>query len=174
MRSQFINFIFYLILQIFIAKYFTVFSIPSFFIYIAFLLMLPIKGNLILFLCIGFLTGLTIDVFYDSLGIHAFAAVLMVYVRSFLIKLTFSPKDEATNSQITLRLMGFQRFTLFALIPIVIHHTTVFFLETHDSALSFIAILGRVGLSVIFTYVAVLITQIIFYTYRKNRTYEFE
>ena len=45
------------------------------YIYILFIILFPIKNNRVLFIFLGFLLGLTVDLFLDSGGVHAAACV---------------------------------------------------------------------------------------------------
>ncbi|HHS96004.1 MAG TPA: hypothetical protein ENJ45_05380 [Phaeodactylibacter sp.] len=45
------------------------------------ILLLPIEMNATLLMLIAFLTGLVVDLFYHSLGVHAGAIVLMAFLR---------------------------------------------------------------------------------------------
>lgn len=167
-RGQLTNFILYLALQIYIAKPVAFFYDTYFFIYVAFLLMLPLRGNIIILLLVSFLTGFVVDIFYDSLGIHTFASVLMVYSRALLIKRIVPTSSYGLNTQPALRIMGFSRFTLFALLLILIHHTALFLWEVGSLSILFTKI-RKVVFSSFITYLAILITQPIFHASRRNR-----
>lgn len=166
--GQLKNFILYLALQIYIAKPIAFLYNIYFFIYVAFLLMLPLRGNLILLLLVSFLTGLVVDIFYDSLGIHTFASVLMVYSRAWLIKRIVPSGSYALNIQSNLSIMGFRRFTLFALLLIFIHHTALFLWEVESIFILFEKI-RKIVFSSFITYLAILTTQPIFHASRRNR-----
>ena len=45
------------------------------YIYILFIILFPIKNNRMLFVFLGFLLGLSVDLFLDSGGVHAAASV---------------------------------------------------------------------------------------------------
>lgn len=57
------------------------------FIYPLALLMLPLKMQTWATLLIAFFTGLTVDMFYDSAGMHAGACVAMMFARPLIINL---------------------------------------------------------------------------------------
>ncbi|QLH47146.1 MAG: rod shape-determining protein MreD [Bacteroidota bacterium] len=70
----------------------TLFGIPVFtpIIYPLGLMLLPVNiPHVVLMLC-GFFTGLTMDLFCNTPGMHAAACVLLCYVRPYLLKLFFS------------------------------------------------------------------------------------
>lgn len=63
------------------------FNYFSFLLYPLGLILLPIKTPRILLIFIGFLIGIIIDLFYDSIGVHASATVFLAFIRPHLLKL---------------------------------------------------------------------------------------
>lgn len=94
MRSDFIKhiirFVIILILQVLVLKGVTFESTYlrhiQIFIYPLFILLLPVRTPDFLVVIIGFVLGLSVDMFYDSVGVHASACVFSAYFRSFLLK----------------------------------------------------------------------------------------
>ncbi len=158
--EQATSFVFYITLQVVIAKFIFLFHSAFCFVYVAFLLLLPRRqGNLIILLFISFAVGLLVDTFYSNMGVHAFASVLMIYSRPLLSKLTLSASEYEATTRPTLGNLGWKQFSLFALPLIGIHHTALFLLDT-GNPLSFSVPVRSWLLSTLLTYVAVLITQI--------------
>ena len=60
------------------------------FIYPAFILLLPIRTPDTLLIFFGFLLGITIDLFYDSPGVHASALVFMAFIRPKILKFLYT------------------------------------------------------------------------------------
>ena len=60
-------------------------------IYPLFLILLPLRTPHTVLVFLGFLLGLSIDIFYDTWGIHASAGVFTGYIRPFVLSL-FEPK----------------------------------------------------------------------------------
>jgi len=161
MLRQLANFISYITLQVAVAQSIVPSHHALCFVYVGFLLLLPWQRiSLILQLLLAFVIGLVIDAFYNSLGIHAFATVLMVYIRTFLLKLMLPTSSYEPDTRPTLSSLGFRRFSIYALILLLIHHTTVFYLDAWGSALSLLTI-RKVILSTLLTYFAVCITQVL-------------
>ncbi|WP_379089125.1 hypothetical protein [Pedobacter sp. UC225_65] len=70
-----------LFVQIFLLRNLIFYNLSTPFIYVLFLLVLPFRiPNLLLFI-IAFGTGLTIDTFYDTIGVHTTACVALAFVR---------------------------------------------------------------------------------------------
>ena len=57
------------------------------YIYILFILSLPVRLPQWITLLLGFVLGLTIDTFSNTMGTHAFATVLIAFLRNGIIKL---------------------------------------------------------------------------------------
>ena len=134
-----------------------------------FLLFFPQRqASLSLLLLIGFSVGLIIDMFYHSIGAHAFASVLMVYSRAFLLQIMLPARGYEVATQPTLANLGWRRFSLFSLLLIGIHHTALFFLEA-GNAVFFFLVMRKVISSTLLTYVAIILTQSITYLIRRKR-----
>ena len=108
-----------------------------------------------LLLLISFVIGLFVDTFYNSMGTHAFASVLMVYSRGLLLRFIL---PASTHDTAVLSSLGWKRYALFALILISIHHTALFFLDA-GSITPFFVIMRKVLYSTLLTYTVVLTTQ---------------
>src|SRR5882757_9843587 len=79
----FFSFFIYLLLQVLLFKNLVLFNTAFCFLYIAFILFLPIEMNPLALMLVGFAMGFTVDIFYDSLGIHACTTVLIAFLRNF-------------------------------------------------------------------------------------------
>ncbi|WP_457289208.1 rod shape-determining protein MreD [Pedobacter sp. UYP24] len=136
------------------------------FIYVLFLLLLPFSTpNLLLYL-IAFITGLTIDAFYDTYGVHTAACVVLVFVRILFISVSVN-RDNFDEPEPTLGNMGFKWFLLYASLCIFSHHIILFLLETFRLTEITYTIV-RSLLSSVFTLFIVLLIEFIFYN-RKAR-----
>ena len=96
------------------------------YVYILFILLYPIDNNRLLFIFLGFLLGLTVDMFSDSGGVHAAATVVIAYVRPIILKSTFGMMYEHQTVKISNSELG-QRITYIALVAFV-HHLVLFVL----------------------------------------------
>jgi hypothetical protein len=93
--TNILRFILLLLMQILIFKQINILHIgpvyPDIFIYPLFLLLLPLTISRQLLLFIGFISGLTMDWFYDSWGLHASACVFLAFTRPFVLR-SIEPK----------------------------------------------------------------------------------
>ena len=70
--------------------------------YVLFILLLPINFPRYLLLILGFVLGITIDVFSNTPGIHASSAVFMAFLRPYVINA--SNVDEQDHKKPLLRI----------------------------------------------------------------------
>jgi len=99
------------------------------YIYVLFLLLLPININRSLLLLIAFFTGLTVDYFAGTMGINAAASVLLAYLRPGTIKLFFNRQDFLSKDEPGLALFGVTGFFKYTIVLIFMHQLLLFFLE---------------------------------------------
>ncbi len=97
------------------------------------LLWLPFSVSRIWLLVIGFTTGLTLDYFVMTPGLHAAACVLIAYVRPFVINI-LTPKDssEFTFREPSPQAIQWAPYAVYVFILTVVHHTYMVFLEWMD------------------------------------------
>lgn len=101
--------------------------------YYLFILWLPFSLSRISLLLIGFATGLSLDYFTNTPGLHAAACVLIAYARPFIINL-LTPKDSAEFNyrEPSPRAMGWTPYTVYAFVMTLLHHTYLYLLEWLD------------------------------------------
>ncbi|MFM8740093.1 MAG: rod shape-determining protein MreD, partial [Cytophagales bacterium] len=73
----FLSFFAYVLAQVLVLQNLVLFNTAFCFLYIFFILLLPKELNTILLMLIGLVLGFSIDVFYNSLGLHELSLVLM-------------------------------------------------------------------------------------------------
>ncbi|HNR49752.1 MAG TPA: rod shape-determining protein MreD [Bacteroidia bacterium] len=135
------------------------------FVYPLFILLLPVRIPKTLLLLLSFITGLTIDIFSDTMGMHAAATVFLGYLRPAILKL-LAPRDgyEAEASP-RLHQMGFLWFLYYLLISIFAHHLFLFYTEVFRFS-EFWYTLLRVVLS---TLTSVLLIIVILYLFDRQK-----
>ena len=160
--SHIIRFIVLIFIQVFLLKNIGYYNLSVPFLYILFILLLPFETpNWLLFL-LAFLTGLTVDAFYDTPGINAAASTVLAYVRTTFISITVQRQGFDNEPEPRMGIMGFRWFFLYALFLTFFHHLTLYLLETY----SFTDIkytLLRVVLSTVFTVFLILVAEFVFY-----------
>ena len=136
--KNFLRFCFIVLVQVLILNKVTLrwWSQPSGFpifipyIYPLFILLLPFETPIWLLLALGFVTGLTMDSFMNTAGMHAMATVLIAYLRTNVLN-ALLPKNlsEYPNQSPSVKNMGWVPFLVYAMFLIVIHHAVFFTVE---------------------------------------------
>jgi cell shape-determining protein MreD len=100
------------------------------YIYFLFILWLPFSISRLGLLLIGFVTGLTLDYFTTTPGLHAAACVLIAYARPFVINI-LTPKDTAEFNyrEPSPRAMGWAPYTVYIFVLTLMHHIYLTLLE---------------------------------------------
>ena len=131
------------------------------FLYILFILMLPVRIPRVFLLIIAFATGLCVDLFTNTTGMHAAACVLMAYFRPGWLKI-IAPRDgydvEAVPS---VKRFGFQWFIIYSSVLVLVHHVFLFYIEVFRLS-EFFSTLMRALLSTVVTLLLIIITQYLF------------
>ncbi len=130
------------------------------YIYIMFILLLPVEIPAWLLLIISFFTGLIIDFFSGSPGMHTAATVLAGFVRPFVLRV-ISPRDGyEPGSDPSMITYGFRWFLIYTFIIVLFHHTALFYLEVFRFT-DFFRTLLRVLLSSLFSGTFILLLEYI-------------
>lgn len=165
---QIFSFLIFFGLQLMVARNLVLFGTGFTFIYISFLILLPFETGSVLILFLAFLTGLSLDVFYDSMGLHAAASLLVAFIRSYWIKI-ITPRGgyDDVNAPL-LNEMGFQWFITYALPLIFVHHFVLFYVEAGGFT-PFWFTIGKVLFSSILSFTTLLIVQFLFYSQSRKK-----
>jgi rod shape-determining protein MreD len=162
-----LRFITLLSIQVFLLKNLVIYGLNVPYLYILFILLLPFQIQNWLLFTLAFVTGLTVDIFSDTLGLHATACILLAFFRTIIIRLTVQEESYESQPIPALGIMGFRWFFFYALILTAIHH---FFLLNFE-VFRFTEIpntLSRVLISSSFTLILIFISELIFFK-RKQR-----
>jgi rod shape-determining protein MreD len=127
------------------------------YIYILFIILLPLSTPRYLVLILSFLIGLIIDIFSNSLGVHAGASVFVAYLRPLIIRL-ISNREEDRNDYPGLFQNGFTWFLSYVSIMVFLHHMVLFHLEVFSFA-NYVSTIYRVFLSTIFSIFIIVLSQ---------------
>ena len=138
--------------------------------YFLFILWLPFSLSRISLLLIGFGTGLTLDYFTNTPGLHAAACVLIAYARPFIINLLI-PKDTAEFNyrEPSPRAMGWAPYTVDAFVLTLLHHSYLYLLEWLDVG-NMIGFLIKIGATTGISMLLILTVELLFPRKLKFRT----
>jgi hypothetical protein len=155
------SFFLYLALQVLVMKNVVLFHTAFCFIYVAYLLTLPVDVNPLFLMGLGFVMGFTIDIFYDSLGMHAFACVFIMYMRSYWLKLVTPQGGYDSNAVPVMAMNGVQWFLIYIVPLVFLHHILLFFVEAGGFGLFWFTVWKAVA-STLLTTVLIVIFQFLF------------
>ena len=119
------------------------------YLYILFILSLPFQIPRWLLLILAFILGLSIDIFSNTLGMHAFATVFVAFFRNGIIKL-FTNIEEGNNPTPSFYTFGVSAYVKYVIVMVLIHHSTLFILEAF-SFTHFWILLTKIMLSSLIT-----------------------
>lgn len=158
---QIISFFIYLLYQVLILKNIVLFHTAFCFLYVAYLFFLPVESNPLMLMFTGFVMGFAIDIFYDSLGLHAFACVFVMYVRNYWLSLITPQGGYDSNDTPSIAAHGIQWFLVYTIPLVFLHHFILFFVEAGGFNLFWFT-LWKVIASTLFTALVTLIVQYLF------------
>lgn len=107
-------------------------NFPDFipYVYPLFLLLLPFETPVWALLIMGFALGITVDIFMNTAGMHAAAAVLIAYLRTnVLVALLPRNLSDYDNQHPSIKTMGWMPFLVYSLFLFIIHDFVYFTIE---------------------------------------------
>lgn len=105
------------------------FPYVSFFPYLFVLLLIPIEVSAWLLFLFALITGLVVDVYYNSLGLHASACLTMVFFRKRMLNYMAPREGYELNAKADPKDQKWSWFITYLLIMLSIHHVWLFYME---------------------------------------------
>ena len=121
-----IQFIVVVLLQVLLFNNMDYFYLVSPYIYIIFLLDLPLNVKTPSLMLIAFLLGLTVDYFSNTMGLHTSACVLIGFLRNGYLKVLFS-QLEFKFQQPSIIQFGLTEYLKYAVGMVGLHHIALFY-----------------------------------------------
>jgi hypothetical protein len=166
-----VRFILFILVQVFVLN-----QVPPLhhfinpYIYFLFILWLPFKTGRKTLMLLALATGLALDYFTKTPGLHAAPCVLIAYLRPFLINLLITQEGvEANYEEPSIKSMGFGAYFMYVAVLTLLHHAFLFLLEALQFA-GLLYFLGKTLLSVAVSLLLILITELLFVRKQKFRT----
>jgi rod shape-determining protein MreD len=153
------RFVALMIVQIYIFNNVNLFGYINPYPYVLFLLVFPFTANRALYIFIAFLTGLTMDMFGNSGGVHAAACLFLAYLRPVALRFSFGVSYEYNAIKLS-KVSFYERF-IFISIMVLIHHLVLFLLEVFNIS-NILYILNKTLVTSIFTIILCLTFNILF------------
>jgi rod shape-determining protein MreD len=153
------NFVVLILLQILLLNNIQFSGYVNPYLYILFIIILPFSTPRWLLLVLGFITGIIIDIFMNTLGLHASATLFMAFMRPFILS-SFSPRDgyEVGTRPVPAD-YGFGWFFKYSILMVAMHHLFYFFVEAFDKEL-FLLTLSKSLLSTVVSVIFIFITML--------------
>lgn len=102
----------------------------------------------------AFALGLTVDVFSDTPGMNASAAVMVAFLRPFFLRL-FVPRDTLEGLVPSVRTMGVVPFLKYLIVSVLVHHGMLLSIEFF-SFVHFDTLLLRIAASTLLTVICIM------------------
>lgn len=157
-QKNIIRFFILILVQIFIFNniHLSGFIVP--YVYILFILLLPFETPGWILLVTAFITGLFIDIFMDTLGMHTIACVSMAFIRPFVLNIIAPREGYETGTKPRAAYFGALWFIKYAAFLIFVHHFILFYVEVFHFGTFFITFL-RVVFSSAITLLLIVLSQ---------------
>lgn len=127
--KQISSFILLLLLQILIFNHINAFGYLNPYVYVLFVLMLPMTYSRATVLILAFLVGGCVDIFENSGGVHIAATVFLAWIRRPLLRVATQKRGvDFENLRIGRLTLG--NFAIYAIIGVFIHHFLLFIIES--------------------------------------------
>jgi hypothetical protein len=125
-----LRFIALLLLQLVVVNYLGIDGgLVNPFIYPLFILLLPVTLGWLPLMAVGLLTGVTMDAFMGTPGLHSSACILLAFVRPQILKLIAPREGYEFTVDPNINNFGFKWFIKYISICMLIHHFWLFNLE---------------------------------------------
>lgn len=157
--ANILRFLVLLLLQVLVLDHLDVangYMVP--YLYVLFLLMLPFELPAWAQLVIGSVTGLVMDVFSSTPGMHMSACTVMMFARVLLLDLISPREGYEYGLRPTVPRMGLAWYLTYAGLLIAIHHVWLFFVEVYTFE-RFFGTFFRALLSALFTLALCMLAQ---------------
>lgn len=141
--------------QVLVCNNISIFNIATPFIFIYFLVRLPITISTNWMLTLAFLSGLIVDIFSDTQGMNALACTLLAVVRNPIIRLYVPRHDEITDTVPSIKSLGIGVYMKYLISMILCYCTIIILIEAFTFHNLLFSVL-RIVCSTLLTFVLIL------------------
>ncbi len=99
------------------------------YVYVMFILILPVALPSWILLLLSFLAGFVIDLFSGTIGVHAFASVMAGFVRPWVLSLNVTAEASEPDMSPSAYRSGLRWFLIYSLTVVLVHHLALFYIE---------------------------------------------
>ncbi|SFO30711.1 rod shape-determining protein MreD [Chitinophaga sp. YR627] len=159
-----IRFVLLLLLQVFVLNNILLHQLVGLNLYMLFVLLLPFNLPRPALMLLALLMGLGMDMFMNTMGMHAAACVFIAYLRPFIINV-LSPQGgfETTQKTPSMTSMGVSQFLTYIGILVFLHNLLYFPLEVFSFA-SFFYLLLKILLSTAASILLIVLYELLFFS----------
>jgi len=166
--KQIIRFVMLILLQVLVLDtvQFGGYIIP--YVFLLFILLLPMDINKTGLLLLAFFTGLTVDFFENTLGLQAAAVVFMAFARPGVIRFYFSGVEFVKGEEPGISSFGVWGFLKYVFVLALLHQFALTLLEVF-SFHNFLQTITEIFLNTLVTTMAIFVTVLLFTRQKKRR-----
>lgn len=124
-----ILFIVLILLQAILFNHICVFNVAVPFVFILFILRLPMNINTNLLISLAFFTGLSIDIFSDTQGMNALACTILSVVRKPVLSLYIQREDDMPGTEPSIGGIGMGAFLKYSFTASLIYCILIFIIQ---------------------------------------------
>lgn len=162
--KQISSFLLLLLLQILIFNNINVWGYLNPYVYVLFILMLPMNYSRASVLVLAFIMGFCVDIFENSGGIHIAASVFLGWIRRPLLRVA-TQKRGVDFENLRIGRLSFSNFALYTILGVFIHHFLLFLIESYRLA-DIGTVMVRTLVSTTFTFIFVILVHL--WNFRKK------
>lgn len=165
--SYLLRFIAIILLQILVVNNIELSSYMNPYIYVAFILTLPVTMKPWQIVFLSFILGAAMDAFSSTPGLHIAATNFMGYMRIHYLRATTTKEDIEGRMVPSISQKGIVWFSVYGFVMVFMHHLVLFFLEIcgfHE----FFRTLSRVFVSTLVTLLLIVVGQLLFFRSKKG------
>lgn len=155
------------VVQLLFLKNLAVFGQAFGFLYLLGLLVLPSTLRTIPLMILAFFLGLSIDLFFQTLGMHTAAATCFAFFKHIWLKISSPSGSYEESEEPTLSQIGLVRYVSFAL-PLLFLYSLVFFVADHWGTGTFIPVVSKSFFSSVFTLLLTILVQLLFFKRKRG------
>lgn len=133
--------------------------------YVLFIIMLPFRMSPLLVMLLALVLGLSVDMFYNSPGLHASASVFAAFIRPSLIRALEPRDDYDINDRPTIGRMGFFWFLKMTAGILITHSVWLFLVESFGTS-TLVSAFGKAILTTLVTTLVIIVVGYLFNTKR--------
>ncbi|WP_297336620.1 rod shape-determining protein MreD [Algoriphagus sp.] len=156
-----------LIVQVLFLKNLAVFGVAMGFLYLMFILDFSISVNRMNLLFVAFWVGLLIDIFYQTIGMHAASATLVAFIRPYWLKAISPTGGYDETSRPDLHEMGLSWYISYSF-PLFFIYSFLFFSIDQWGTGGLLGVLNKSLFSTIFSMLLAILVQVLFFKRRRR------